>query len=436
VTKKLTPLAIAVVLVFTMLFIVACGGDEAITTTTAASASTDTTAGTAATTAPASTDTTAPTGEVKTLKIGYAGWLGFFLGLDTLNGLQVVFDMVNEQGGLKVGDDTYKLELVYYDTNNDQATAQAVANKLIFQDKVQFIVWTDFFLNAILPLTEENKVMVVGSDLSGAILNPDYKYCFNTGIGNSTNAVYVGWFADTYPDKENVIMALTDDATGRPSVDIFAPVFATFGFNITNEFFPASATDLSSLGTKIKTANPDVLMCVGQTFQPYAAARQAGYEGIEFNPAPSAVATIVAQLGDAALVEGFMSGATPLEFEPALTDCAQTFKDAWVAENGAWEAPEVSGLCHIYALMAALQKAGSVDVESVVAALNAGLEFDTPMGAERMIARPDVGNTRTVDAIQAIYIKQVTNGEAELLATIPVEDSVAYFERVYNGTGQ
>ncbi len=427
-TKRLTILGIAVVLVLSMLFIVACGEDEA-TTTTAAPASTDTTAGPATTTAPASTDTTAPTGEVKTLKIGHAAWLGFFVGLDTDNCLKLRVKMINEAGGLKVGNDTYMLELVSYDTNNDQATAQAVANKLIFEDEVDFIVWTDFFWNAVLPTTEENKVITCGADLTGTVLKPEYNYCFNTGVSNTSNAVLVGWFAKNYPDMKKAIMALTDDNVGRPSVDIFTPVFDTFGFDYSFEFYPASSTDLSAVGTKVKTENPDVMMSVGGTFQVYAAARQAGWTGMIFNPGPTTADTMIAGVGDASIVEGAIGGGNPLEYDPCKTEAAQAFKDAWIAEYGEWAAPEVSGVAHFDAIITAIQKAGSVDTDKVADVIASGLEFESPYGYARMIARPDLGNSRTVDSVTGQYIKKIVNGKAELLEEVSLDDALAYWQQ-------
>jgi branched-chain amino acid transport system substrate-binding protein len=430
--KKLALLSMAVVLICGMLFVVGCGGDDT-TNTTAAPASSDTTAGpatSATATAPASSDTTAaPTGEVKTLKIGHAAWLGFFVGMDTDKCLKLRVKMINDAGGLKVGNDTYKLELISYDTSNDQATAQAVANKLIFEDKVQFIVWTDFFWNAVLPTTEENKIITCGADLTGTVLKPEYQYCFNTGVSNTSNAVLVGWFAKNYPDKKKVVMALTDDNVGRPSVDIFTPVFKAFGFDASFEFYPASATDLSALGTKIKTMNPDVMMAVGGTFQVYAAARQAGWNGIIFNPGPSTADTMIAGVGDPSLVEGAIGGGNPLEYDPAKTEAAQAFKEAWIKEYGKWEAPEVSGVAHFDAILTAIQKAGSLDTTKVAEVIGSGLEFDSPYGHARMIAREDLGNSRTVDSVTGQFIKKIVNGKAELLEEVSMDDALKYWQQ-------
>jgi branched-chain amino acid transport system substrate-binding protein len=401
----------------------ACGGSS--TTTTSAAPAT-----TASTAASASTETTAAaTGTLQTLKIGHAAWLGFFVGMDTDKCLKLRVKMINDAGGVKVGNDAYKLELVSYDTSNDQATAQAVANKLIFQDKVQLVVWTDFFWNAVLPTTEQNKIITCGADLTGTVLQPQYHYCFNTGVSNTSNAVLVGWFAKNYPDKKKVIMALTDDNVGKPSVDIFTPVFKTFGLDYSFEFYPANATDLSALGTKIKTANPDVMMAVGGTFQVYAAARQAGWNGIIYNPGPTTADTMIAGVGDESLVEGAMGGGNPLEYDPAKTEAAQAFKQAWIKEYGKWEAPEVSGVAHFDAIVTAIQKAGTLGTDKVADVIAGGLEFDSPYGHARMIPRSDLGNSRTVDSVTGQFIKKIVNGKAQVLEDVSIDDALAYWQK-------
>jgi len=63
--------------------VIGCGGDD--TSDTTAAPATSESSDTTATSASASSDTSASTGEVKTLKIGHAAWLGFFVGLDTDN---------------------------------------------------------------------------------------------------------------------------------------------------------------------------------------------------------------------------------------------------------------------------------------------------------------------------------------------------------------
>ena len=116
-----------------MAFVVAaCGGEEA-TTTTAGPA---TTGGGTATTA-------APAGEVKTLKIGTVMPLTGPLSVVSLaftRGWEIYADEVNAAGGVKIGNDTYKLEFINEDSKGSAEGASTAATKLVNQDKVQLII--------------------------------------------------------------------------------------------------------------------------------------------------------------------------------------------------------------------------------------------------------------------------------------------------------
>jgi len=381
---------------------------------------------------PASSTTSAdpaPAGSENTLKIGYIGWLGHFVGVDTLKALQIRIDMINEKGGLTIGPDKYNVVLVSYDSNNTQATAVAATNRLIFEDKVQFIVSDGYCADSVITVTEANKTVYLANDFSPFILKPENKYCFNTGGGNSGIIALIGWYANNYPDKKNVLYALPDDQWGQIGQRTIAPLFKNFGFNITFQLYPPSATDLSSFGTKTKNDNPDMLISNGN-LEVFHAAWQSGYRGQMVNPSPISTQNLRAQLSDEVL-EGFMAESTPAEFDPALTQTAQDFKTAWIAKYGKWEDPELTGLAHFDILTTAIQKTGKVDVEAVTSILSSGLEYDTPVGQGKLISRPDMGNDRTIDSLPVFYVKKVSAGKPILLATINTDDGLAYFRQAY-----
>jgi len=363
-----------------------------------------------------------------TLKIGYLGFLGYWVGVDLLHGIQVSIDMINQQGGLTIGAEKYKIELVSYDTNDDQVTAMAAVNKLIFQDKVKFIVSDATYIDAMIPITEANKVIICSADMTPVILSPQYHYCFSASSLNTGTDVAIGWLAKNYPDLKTIVIALPDSQVGHMIEKIFTPAFVAFGMTASAEYYPATATDLSSLGTKIPLLNPDLFTTVGGTFQPFAAAWQAGYRGQFFNPSPATTANYLAQL-TADEVEGLIGGSSPTEFDPGLDQVAQDFKTAWIAKYGKWEGPEISNLSNFNCLVTALQKAGSLDPDAVADVISNGLKFETPNGSAMMISRPDLGNNRTVDCVIATYMKKIVGGKSELIATIPVEEGLGYFHQ-------
>ena len=55
-------------------------------------------------------------------------------------GWELYADAVNNAGGVKIGNDTYKLQFINEDSKGSAEGAGTAASKLVNQDKVQFII--------------------------------------------------------------------------------------------------------------------------------------------------------------------------------------------------------------------------------------------------------------------------------------------------------
>jgi branched-chain amino acid transport system substrate-binding protein len=56
------------------------------------------------------------------------------------DGYTLWMEEVNKKGGIKVGNDRYKVEIVFYDDKSDPQTGAKLTEKLITEDKVKFIL--------------------------------------------------------------------------------------------------------------------------------------------------------------------------------------------------------------------------------------------------------------------------------------------------------
>lgn len=366
----------------------------------------------------------------KTLKIGVIAWLGFPLGLDLSRGVEVAAEMVNADGGLEIGGDKYTIEVIVYDSDFDQAKAASAANKLVYEDGVKFILGDPIFVDAYLPITEAEKVVVVASPATATILSPDNHYSFLGAYMNCGQAVLGTWFTEAFPEYKTVMVALPDNVEGHTYAETNKKVLEAGGMTVTDEFYPADATDLSALGTKVKNENPDVFIALAggpvSDSLAFKAVWTAGYRGQLFGMSTQPAGTLAGALPAEAL-EGFIGGAFPTEFEPALTDVAKDFKAAWIAKYGAWEDPEITCMSTWSCLIAALQEAGSLDPDEVAEVIGNGLQFEGPTGPSQMVNRPDLGNDRTVDCVVGYYIKKVVDGKPTLIDTIDLDNAVEYF---------
>ena len=80
--------------------------------------------------------------------------------------LDICIDILNERG-VKIGQDTYKIQAIYADDQYSPQGAVAAANKVIFSDKVQFIASASPVNAALSPLTNANKVIFVNRNANG-----------------------------------------------------------------------------------------------------------------------------------------------------------------------------------------------------------------------------------------------------------------------------
>jgi branched-chain amino acid transport system substrate-binding protein len=366
----------------------------------------------------------------KTLKIGVVCWSGFAIGLDLVRVLDVMAEVDNKNGGINIGGEKYKVELIKYDSSNSQATEVSAVNRLIYEDKVKYIIADENFASAWLPTAEKEKVIAMGGPPVTFNLIPDYHYSFNPTFGLSTSYVFAGWFCKNYPDlTKKMVIAYPDNQMGHMISMMNDGLWKAFGVTVSNEFYPATSTDLSALGTKVKSSNPTTFITGGGGLsldcQAIKAVYNAGYRGQMFTVSAMTAVNMHELLSNAEM-EGFIDGAWPVEFDPALTQESRNFREGWIAKYGKWDGPELLGAGNYACLKTALMKAGTLDTEKLAALISNGMEYDGPTGAGKMVSRPD--NPRTVDSITTAYVKQIKGGQPVLLASIGIEEGMQYRE--------
>jgi ABC-type branched-subunit amino acid transport system substrate-binding protein len=367
----------------------------------------------------------------KTLKIGVVAWFADPVGLDTVHGTQLMADMVNTRGGLNIGGDKYTIQVVVYDNGQNQATEVSAINRLVFVDNVKFIIAQAFFMDAWLPLTDSNKVLVatVGPPFP-TNLAPNYRYTFNPTSATTGLPIFCGWFVKILPNlAKSIVLASTDNQPGHILTGLVQASFGAFGPKPEVLFYPAASTDLSSLGTKVKSLNPTAFCAIGggpSDPVAFTAVNHAGYTGQLFTPTAAAVSNLGNQM-PSEILEGFLCEALPTNFDPALTKEAQDFKVAWNAKYNKWDYPQVAQTTGFACIMTALEQTGSLDVDKVAAVIFNGLKYKGPSGSYQMISRPDMGNDRTVDSISESYIQKINKLQGTVIATIGIDEGLGYF---------
>ncbi|MGB1355841.1 MAG: amino acid ABC transporter substrate-binding protein [Candidatus Puniceispirillaceae bacterium] len=202
-------------------------------------------------------------------------------GLHTQRGYDYAVKVINESGGVKVGGKSYKLDVKYYDDESTPARGSQLAERLIQQDGVEFMLgpYSSGMTKAIAPVSEKFGVpMVEAEGASRSLFTQGYKYLFAV---LSTSEQYLATAIDFAAEKSSnpgdVRIALAFE--GDPfSMDVRAGVMDKineYGMKVViDDQLPADLSDMSTTLTKVKALKPDALIISGHSKGAATAARQ------------------------------------------------------------------------------------------------------------------------------------------------------------------
>jgi branched-chain amino acid transport system substrate-binding protein len=206
-------------------------------------------------------------------------------GKHTKNGYDLAAKRINENGGVSVGGKSYMVKIKYYDDESTPARAGQLADRLIKQDGIKFILgpYGSGPTKGIAPITEKHKIsMVEGNGASRSLFNKGYRYLFavlstsEQYLAESiTLAAEQAQKAGKSPSSVKVAIAVENDPF---SMDIRAGVVddaKKYGMKvIIDDKLPKELTDMTATLTKVKALKPNVLVVSGHSKGAVLAVRQ------------------------------------------------------------------------------------------------------------------------------------------------------------------
>ncbi|MEQ8814490.1 MAG: amino acid ABC transporter substrate-binding protein [Thalassobaculum sp.] len=206
-------------------------------------------------------------------------------GIHAQNGYEFAVKKINDAGGVKVGGKSYKLKVQYYDDESTPARGAQLAERLINQDGVKFMLgpYSSGLTKAIAPVTEKYKIpMVEAEGASRSLFTQGYKYLFAV---LSTSEQYLASSIELAaevakgqgkdPSDVKIAMAFENDPF---SLDVRAGVVddaKKYGMQIVvDDKLPRDLSDMTSTLTKVKALNPDLLVVSGHSKGAATAGRQ------------------------------------------------------------------------------------------------------------------------------------------------------------------
>ncbi len=372
-----------------------------------------------------------PAPEVKHIKIGtimpHTGPLSI-LGLAFTRGWGFYADKLQEQGGIKIGDDRYVFDFINEDSKLSPEAAGIAATKLVTQDKVKYVIGAilESEVEAIYQITAPAKVLYVMGNINipghPADVGPDKPLLVRLVIDHDdTHAADLDYLVKTYPAAKNIAI-VAPNIGYEGMIENLQGQAAGRGLNVSLvEKWEWGTTDFIPTYTRVLAFKPDAIfaMVSGQAQYQLMAARQLGFKGPFISNSPLGADVFVNVVGDPAALTDVICN-SPDIYHP--TDAVKDLLLKWEQKYGA--EPFVSDCIHPYdmpwILAQGMEEAQSIDPERVMATLEtmtAPGSLMTNFGPGRMGGMKKHGVNRVLS--RPIPITRIMNGKTEFIGLIP-----------------
>ncbi len=349
-------------------------------------------------------------------------------GVHAQNGYEFAIQKIKENGGIQIGDKCYDFNVIYYDDESKGDRGATLAERLINQDGVQYMLgpYSSGLTKAIAPVTEKYQIpMVEAEGASRSLFNKGYKYLFAVLSTSEqylasaiTLAAQVAEKNGKSPSDIKVAVAVENDPF---SLDIRAGVLEDAGKHdmkiVIDEKLPRDLSDMSAILTKVKLLKPDVLIVSGHSKGAATAVRQIGEQSI-------AVPMIAVTHCEAADVTGNFGKAAndilcstqwaeTLSYEDPIFGTAANYEQEFKAAFPEYKDKKVpyqtaQASAAVYVFKDAFERAGSLDKEKVRDAI-AATDLMTFYGG---IKFSEAGN----NIAKPMVLRQIQNGEYNVVA--------------------
>ena len=324
---------------------------------------------------------------------------------------------VNKNGGVKVGDTTYKMKIVYYDDKSDPTESSRLVEKLIAEDNVNFLLGpysSGITIPDSLVAMRYRVPMIEGGGASGTIFSHGNKYIFGTLPPAGQYFKSTLEMLKTFnPAPKTLAILYSDDKFDISVAQGTEKLAKEMGFNVELvEKYAEHATDFNSILTKIKALKTEAVLVAGHTEESLNFTQQSKELGVSPKFVSMTVGPTEADfrkaLGkDAENICGVASWSTQMNFKgslfPDTQEFVKMFKEKYKYDPDYHNA---SGIADVAILKDAIQRAGSLDTTKVRDAI-ASTSLDTIYGHVEFSDNGQIKGTSVVLQIQGGEIYQI-----------------------------
>jgi len=294
------------------------------------------------------------------------------LGKDNENGARMAVDEINAAGGLKLGDKTFRLELVGEDDKADPREGTLAAQKLVDEGVVAVVghLNSGTSIPASRIYADANVVQVSPSTTRASYTLQGFKTTYRVVANdNQQGSVLADYAAGQMKAKR---VAIIDDRTpyGEGLADVFETVARQKSLEVTGrEFTTNKASDFNAILTKIRASHPDLVMFAGMDSTAAPLARQMKELGMKVPLlAGDGVCDpgFISIAGDAAGVLTCSIAGQAIEKMARGEDFVKRYREKFGTEPQRYSPYSYDA---VYAIVEAIKLAGRPDRAAIVAAM-------------------------------------------------------------------
>ena len=292
-------------------------------------------------------------------------------------GYDMYVDHINQRGGIKVGDKTYRVAIKYYDDQSDANTSAKLYERLINEDGIKLLLgpYSSGVTFAASVVAEKYQLpMVAAHAAATTVFDRGFKYIFATLTPvDQYTGNFIKMAVEAQPRVQRVALIHENALFPQVSIEAAERQAKAAGLEVVYKgSYPTGTKDFSAMVEALKARTPDALIAAGYTGDMIVLARQTSEQKVPLK------------------MIGFTLGPTLPGFVEALGAKAEGIMEPvqWTADAGykdeifGWTSAELAALCEkatkrvcdyhppqsvaaLQVYQRALEKAGTLDPQKV-----------------------------------------------------------------------
>ncbi len=307
------------------------------------------------------------------------------------NGYELWKEKVNAAGGINVGGKKMKVEIIYYDDQSDNQTSAKLTEKLITEDKVNFLLgpYGSGPTFATTAIGEKYNIITIATLANASnIYGRGYKNVFSVlPPGRKIFYSFIDMLAAQKPAPKKLAIIAPNDNFPVSVAEGAQEYAKSKGFEVAYyEVYPKGVKDLSSTILKIKNSGAEALLGSGYLEEAILTVRQLKEQkvylkAIGFTTGPELKDFRDALGADSDYIYGVAWWMPQMKYSDPFFGSAQDYTKAYTTKYGEGIAYQAAAASQGgYLLQLAIEKAGSIETDKVRAALQSydGVTFWGP----------------------------------------------------------